>query len=516
MPATADGESALATSIRKEWMRQVSVVRKQEFAYLRGVLKRDAGDGAEPTLAGVPVRPPTAGKVRGDTLKKIDEIEAQLDNLWHATRSKLRESGFSLGSALSGTTLAQVSALRTAPLLPAATDTLQQASQFMRHTEMPSSVLLMPMVEAATTILSTDDAPQIQNVAPAPQASEPAASELALDTAATLFADADYRGAERALLRTVAGKRDVDVQCLLGLLEIYRATGDQVQFDALVLDYFHCWGGRTPQWHSGPVARPGAGKASYDVPADDTRFGTADLEAAQVWRCPALLNLAAARKLRAHWLANNPCGIDWTALSSIDAAASAELVACFTQAQSAPSQLVFVNMHKLLGVLEQATPQGQAHVARSLWELRFCLLSLMQMRTAFDTAVTDFCLTYIEPAPQWKVSQINFIGDALDAAPAPFDGSKARSWRLQGHVLGETGLGLPEIPALSKPQRIAISCAALVRMDAGAIAQLREWLHLAKAKMAEVHLQEVGVLVGTAWSAAGIGTLAQVHLRDFS
>jgi ABC-type transporter Mla MlaB component len=208
--------------------------------------------------------------------------------------------------------------------------------------------------------------------------------------------------------------------------------------------------------------------------------------------------------------------VDWTSLSTLDAAASAELVACFTQSQGAPSQLVFVDTPNLLYVLAQATPQGQPQVARSLWELRFCLLSLMQMRAAFDAAATDFCLTYLESAPVWKTSAIRFVGDALVPGKAPSAVPKNTPWQLSGHVLGATGLGLAELAERSTQPasaRIAIDCSALVRMDADAIAQLQRWLQSARLVQADVHLQDVGVLVGAAWASAGIEALAQVHLR---
>jgi hypothetical protein len=51
-------------------------------------------------------------------------------------------------------------------------------------------------------------------------------------------------------------------------------------------------------------------------------------------------------------------------------------------------------------------------------------------------------------------------------------------------------------------------------MDADAIAQLLQWLGSAQEKMADVHLQDVGLLVGVTWAGAGIDALAQVHLRD--
>lgn len=511
--ALADDEGAPSLSVRTEWMRQVHLVRKQEFSYLRSVLKREGGEASERTLAGMPVRAPTAGKIRGDTLKKIDEIEAQLDLLWLASRGKRSVSEFSSRSGLAGaslllespglTTISQLSAL------PAMSGVL---TQIMHHAEMPNSVLLTAAVDSH--FAPPELAPVASTVATKPKT--PGLSDAALSTAATLFASADYDRAAQHLLRALRdpGERAVQLQRLLALLDIYRATGNQAQFDWSVLEYFDHWDGGTPQWHTSPMVRVNVGKASPEAPPENARFAVSSLDDARVWRCPSLLNLAAARKLRAHWLASRHCGVDWTSLSTLDATASAELVACFTQAQGAPSQLIFVDTPNLLCVLEQATPQGQPQVARSLWELRFCLLELMQMRAAFDAAATDFCLTYIEPAPTWKTSKIHFIGDARTPAPLPAEAIQGSPWHLSGHVLGATGLGLPDLPEHPAPQRITVACAALVRMDAEAIAQLLTWLRSASEKKADVHLQGVGVLVGAAWAAAGIDALAQVHLRD--
>ena len=511
--ALAEDHGAPSLPVRSEWMRQVHLVRKQEFAYLRSVLKREGGDASERTLAGMPMRAATAGKARGDTLKKIDQIEAQLDLLWLASRGRRSVSEFSDLSGLAGASLlSETPGLATVSLLSALPATSGVLTQVMHHAEMPSSVLLTPA-------LDSDFAPP----APAPVASILATSpkklglyDAALSTAATLFASADYDRAAQHLLRALRdpGERAVQLQRRLGLLDIYRATGNQAQFDWSVLEYFDYWEGGTPQWHTASVARVNTGKTSPGAPPEDTRFAASALDDARVWRCPSVLNASAARKLRAHWLANRHFGVDWTSLSTLDAAASAELVACFTQAQGAPSQLIFVDTPNLLHVLQQATPQGQPQVARGLWELRFCLLGLMQMRAAFDAAATDFCLTYIESAPEWKASEIHFIGDTLVPEPARSQTPKDTPWHLSGQVLGATGLGLPELPAHPKPQRITVACAALVRMDADAIAQLRQWLGSAQEKMADVHLQNVALLVGVAWGSAGIDALAQVHLRD--
>ncbi len=509
--ATAESETARSKSFQSEWSHQVNLVRKQEFAYLRSVIKREGGVRSELTLAGMPVRSSKAEKVRGETLKKIEEIEAQLDLLWLASRGKRSNSGFTSRSGLDLASFLSASPGLTTASLPSALPA-GVLTQTLHHAEMPSSVLLTPTIESPAAT-SAELRPALRETH---FTQRPIFNDSALSAAAVLFASEDYDLAAQHLLRALRANdaRAVQLQRLLALLEIYRATGNQAQFDWSVLEYFDYWDGGTPQWHVSPKARTSTGKFSPGAPAENTRFAASSLNDARVWRCPSGLNAAAARKLRAHWLASRHCGVDWTSLSTLDATASAELVACFRQAQGAPSQLIFVDTPNLLYVLEQATPQGQPQVARSLWELRFCLLELMQMRAAFDAAATDFCLTYIEPAPVWKASEIHFIGDALVPVPLPAQANQGSPWHLSGHVLGASGLALPDLPEQPTPQRITIACAALVRMDAEAIAQLAQWLHGASEKKADVHLQGVGVLVGAAWAAAGIDALAQVHLRD--
>lgn len=509
----AEAVSARSKSIQAEWTRQVNLVRKQEFSYLRSVIKREGGDAAGQTLAGVPVRASTTGRVRGDTLKKIDEIEAQLDLLWLASHGKhsnsefISRSGFTDASLRSESTAPTQASLSSA--LPTTTGVLTQT---MHHAEMPSSALLAQTVNNPA-VTSTEPRTAVRETH---NPKMPIFSDPALLTAATLFTREDYDLAAQHLLRALRARdeRAVQLQRLLALLEIYRATGNQAQFDWSVLEYFDYWDGGTPQWHTSPKARASTVKFSRGTQVEKTRFAASSLNDARVWRCPSVLHAAAARKLCAHWLARRHCGVDWSSLSTLDAAASAELVACFTQAQGAPTQLIFVDTPNLLYVLEQATPQGQPQVPRSLWELRFCLLELMQMRAAFDAAATDFCLTYIEPAPMWKTSKIHFIGDARTPAPLPAQAIQGSPWHLSGQVLGASGLGLPDLNEQPAPQRITVACAALVRMDADAIAQLLQWLRRAREKKAEVHLHDVGVLVGAAWAAAGIDALAQVHLRD--
>jgi hypothetical protein len=236
-----------------------------------------------------------------------------------------------------------------------------------------------------------------------------------------------------------------------------------------------------------------------------------------VWRCPSILSRDAAGDLEAHWRSSRHCALDWTSLSSIDSEAAADLSTLFNAADQGPTQLVFFDTPNLLYVLEQATPQGQAKIARSLWELRFCFLKLMHMRAAFDAATADFCLTYIENAPEWQPGRARFDSDAVAvpfAALAGDAGVSETPWRLQGEVLGAHRIELPEPDLGSHQKIITIACATLVRMDDAATAQLVQWVRTAVKRGAQVHFADVSILVAAAWETAGLNAHAQIYPRD--
>jgi ABC-type transporter Mla MlaB component len=221
----------------------------------------------------------------------------------------------------------------------------------------------------------------------------------------------------------------------------------------------------------------------------------------------------AARGLIDHWRTHQHCEIDWQALVSIQAQAAELLAEELSAPAGEPLRLIFWGADHLLSGLAQATPQGQSQVPRGLWALRFCLLARMHLAAAYDKAATDFCLTYIAPAPPWWLSSLPFESDLQ----APITADRARDsleWQLQGHIVGVQGLDLPDLSGTLISQPVSINCAALLRMDPTAMAQWVRWLRSAKAKKVEIHLQNVGVLVGVAWVRAGVDHFGEIHPQE--
>ncbi|MDH4482575.1 MAG: hypothetical protein QE279_07695 [Rhodoferax sp.] len=513
-------EKRLRVPVRTDWMRQIHHIRKQEFAYLRSVQEREAS-GGEPALAGFRAASPSMGTVREDTIKKIDEIEARLNLQWVASSPRKQAEPVQV---LGGPFNPSVSTAPSSNPLTA----LGTFTQVMYDEEMPSSVLLVDTVDTfppRTTHTPATAAPdhgpaQVLPPTPLRTSKTQVQADKVLATVGVLFAHGENDLAAQHLLRAVRSNSEGKAlarRWLLALLEIYRATGNQAQFDWSVLEYFDYWDGVTPQWRSASTAVAPAQTPVLTNAAPSASFAESGMDQAVVWRCPSTLSRTAARDLKALWRTSSHCALDWTSLSTIEADAAADLSEFFNTTDQGPLQLVFFDTPNLLYVLDQATPQGQALVKRSLWDLRFCFLKLMHMRVAFDAATADFCLTYIEDAPVWQPGRARFDSDAL-AAPAaaitPDASAFATPWRLHGQLLGAQSIELPEPASGSQQNIITIACEALVRMDDAATAQLVQWAQTAAMRGAEVHFADVSLLVAAVWESAGLNAHAQVSLRD--
>ena len=522
--ASAEAEEEdrrLQVPARSEWMRQVHQIRKQEFAYLRSVQQREASAGGGDTLAGFQAVLPSLGTVREDTIKKIDEIEARLNLLWVSSSPKRQ----AMPEQASADPKNESQASNPPVHLSGQGNAFGTFTQVMYDEEMPSSVLLVNSVDSLPpqvnlSYTATQAASAKPALAPTPLPTAPLQADGVLATVGVLFAHGENDLAAQHLLRAVRSSGQSKAQArrwLLALLEIYRATGNQAQFDWSVLEYFDYWDGITPQWRNASTGDSPPRKPVLSTAAQPASFATSGMDQVAVWRCPSTLDRRAARDLKAHWRSSRHCALDWTSLSAIESEAAEDLSAFFNAVDQGPTQLVFFDTPNLLYVLEQATPQGQAQVARSLWDLRFCFLKLMHMQAAFDAATADFCLTYIEDAPVWQPGRARFDSDALagSASASSVDTSASDSpWRLHGQVLGVQGVALPG-PALGAQQKIiSVACAALVRMDDAATLQLVQWARAAVQGGAKVHFVDVSLLVAAAWEAAGLNAHAQVYLRD--
>ncbi|MDY0106184.1 MAG: hypothetical protein RBS27_05895, partial [Giesbergeria sp.] len=262
-----DKESQYSKQMLKEMIerkRRNDFVRRREFDQLRKLRQRDALSGqrtedpaARPSFFQSSLTSPDD---RAGTIKKIDEIEAQMSMQWWKSKqtgdappppateweSTALADGVARPDGVPGA--ATVSAQAFAPTapqsIPAALSPQAAAEPLFADDSMRiegfGNVSSRTLTAAAT--LSAGAPPPVPGAAPAPAPElEEFVHEPDLEEAAIRFANGDHAGAEAGLLDVLAqhGQDDADQQfdIWMTLFDLYRATGQQDRFDALAIDF---------------------------------------------------------------------------------------------------------------------------------------------------------------------------------------------------------------------------------------------------------------------------------------
>jgi ABC-type transporter Mla MlaB component len=422
---------------------------------------------------------------RATTLKKIDEIEAQMSMQWWKTKhgdatsrsgsstnfpmsshvppdAMGRNSGTSGAASLKSTAYTKTEPVPLAPvaddektapveLAPMLASVTPQAAE-LPPMEMDDS--LAPVSRAAPSVaparstgaptrspLPRGPASSMSSAVSAGGSSEPGATtgfsasklfaidveEFAhdpeLEEASIRFANGDDAGAEAGLLEVLspAGPRIDHDETWLTLFDLYRATGQQERFETAAIDFAGRFGRSAPQWFSIPEAVGRMQAAPAPPPA-----GGAAQQVAH-WTCPATLGTQTIAALGvALGKAPAPWRLSWVKLSSIDEGAVEGLTKLFTQWGSQPVQLRFIGADNLERVLKNATPSGDKAVNPSWWKLRMEVLRVMHRPDEFELVALDYCVTYEVSPPSWDSARCEY-------KPLQEDGSY-----VAGHtVIGE-------------------------------------------------------------------------------
>ena len=482
-------------------LRHMLLVRKQEFAYLRGVLKREQGPGTDHVMGGFPAGNAKGARARDETLKKIAAVEAQLESLWVASHANRPADPPAPVSA--PTQIADAAATAGVPQRPKDYSlALPPALPFM-----VKRGVQWDQDEPADTVAAL----RWHGVL------ESAASDETLVAAAVLFAHGKFKQASDQLLEALKAKPERQQQTFalaLCLLEVFRAKGDQRRFDWAVLEYVEYWNGVTPQWHSDAAPDNPSTQTSKAAERNRQADGMDDpLE--DFWRCPSTWDAKVSQTLLRDLEHRRSYAIDWAELRHITTEAAALASPAIAKLCERPVHLVFFATANLLAVLRNNTPQGQPLSDRSPWDLRFGLLQLACEPEEFECAALEYCMTYLETGPSWKPALGSFVGD--DASPPALaartrQSSAAPVWQLHGEVLGSYSLGLPNPHEHPTPTCIRIACHELVRMDGSSTSALLEWISGAQTQTNEIHFDGVSLLVAAFWTALGIDRQVRIHL----
>lgn len=560
-PEQESGYDKQALKAMIERKRQNDFVRKREFDQLRKLRNRDpsatAAALARPSFFQTSIATDPDG--RAITLKKIDEIEAQMSKQWWKGKhdAAAPQPGFPVAHPAAGDVDLPVSVGPTT--LPSGV----AASQFgaTQASELHSSVPGAGASQYAPTQVGTLVPPPPMSSHVPLQASahgslsRPAASDenpdltfstsklFAIDVgdmatdpeleeAAIRFANGDDAGAENGLLnalRSLGATSEAYTAWAAALMDLYRATHNRARFDWAVVELAHLWVDGVPGWS--PLADPQQGMATTAAAlfAASQSGRTVLMSGAAIWHSPADLTEASMETLR-EALSSHPMPwlLDWSALRRVDSPAMVLLGGLFGSLCDEAVALQFAGAHSLVQALRALTPSGDRSVPADWWAVRLNALRTMQMLDEFELAALDYCVTYEVSPPAWEPARCHYesaetagaaysVSTSADAATVPMglDSVQLSSGlELRGEVLGDATQALAGLESAQLPGgRIVVSCKNLIRVDFSAAGSILNWVASRQAEGHLVQFQDVHRLVAAFFNVIGINEHARVVPR---
>jgi ABC-type transporter Mla MlaB component len=525
-------KQALKAMIERK--RQNDFVRRREFDQLRKLRSRDATAVAalgRPSYFQSSMASDQDG--RAVTLKKIDEIEAQMSKQWWKGKQEAVKP-LTGAAPLAGkaTGPANVDGAKESVSISLLSDHFATTRSPALTTAHPGGDSLSSQMRAGATpdgrraaASSTGRAGLGVESYAASDVGFSASNLFALDVgqmatdpeleeAAIRFANGDYAGAEQGLLDALREQKvssSVSLSWVAAVLDLYRATHDQRKFAQAVAEFSGILGSIAPQWAE-------LGDLAPAMVTPTARVAAKPL----MWESPAQLSAQAMEALRDALGANPmPWRLGWSNLAGVDANAMPLLAGLFGSLCDEPVSLDFAGQEKLVQVLHLITPSGDRGVDPAWWGLRMNVLRALHMPDAFELAALDYCVTYEAPPIPWKDAQCTFVGaeavQASVAAPssaqaAAVDG--ATQFVLRGELLGDVMQALPASLALGgQDSRVLVGCHDLVRVDFAAAGSLLNWAATRHAEGCQVQFRDVHRLVAAFFTVIGINEYAQVAPR---
>jgi hypothetical protein len=510
-----------------ERKRRNDFVRKREFDMLRKVRREGLSSEQLAALEGISrlddsESKPESGAKADQTVKaKIDEIEQQMVGEGGFATTSRRATGFG-GTAPGGLNAAPAPA-RHEPASAARSATAKVADAVAARAPAPApAAAKAPLnLNAAVPEFGGSDV-EVSEVVHDPE----------LDEAVIAFANADFEGCEQSLvaLTGAGGSRAQHAETWLVRFDLYRAIGQQHQFESLALDYAQQFGWSAPQWFSMP-------KLGAEAASEERRPARAHVSGEIGWVCPELLDADAVAKLRSQALQMPlPWVFDFSALRSIDAEASAKLSELFRHWAAEPLEMRWLGGERLFEVLADAAPTGVRDADPAFWVLRLDALRLANRPDAFDEAAIDYCVTYEVSPPSWErarctvhvsgsavstqspplsmVSDVSttFVESSMSGDTGPFE---IAGVELSGQLVGDIGPTLAKLDTeLGNASLVNVSCAKLIRVDFIAAGDLLNWVLARRAESRVVTFCDAQRLVALFFGAMGINEHAKVKVRN--
>jgi len=559
-------ESGYSKQMLKEMIerkRRNDFVRRREFDMLRKLRRSEAIAGHDPAArpsffqSSLPSRPDD----RASTLKKIDEIEAQMSQQWWKTKSAdISSTGGGLvtstGPAAPVSSYSGPGGLATTRGAGLVSETLPAHALPHALSEELSFELPLLQPQAPAPVMPPPPPPP-RDTAPAwlgtdfglaEQAEvsgftlskafamdvEELADDAELEDVAIRFAHGDDAGTEVALRALVGagGARQDHEETWLALFDLYRAIGQPGRFDDAAVEFANRFGRSAPQW---TTARDPASRVLTTVVAAPPVGHPAD------WICPAVLTVQTVQTLQLA-LARSapPWRLSWARLTRIDEAALEPLSRLFAQWAGQPVRLHFIAAQQLDELLRQPTVSGDPNVSPAWWKLRMEALRVMHRADEFEMVALDYCVTYEVSPPSWDSPRCQYKALAADGGDGDLPSVPSEGFRdsapnsmpasafgdgpvsrltpqlqaeLSGHLRGDISAVLDKFPAVMAGELLLVSCASLTRVDFAAAGSLLNWCTARQSEGCLLHLTDVHRLVAAFFKVVGISGAARISLR---
>lgn len=553
-----DRESQYSKQMLKEMIerkRRNDFVRRREFDQLRKLRQRELLQGHRtedtsnrPSFFQSSMASPDE---RAVTLKKIDEIEAQMSQQWWKSKQSGNEAGETMPLTMpTGETQpapgpdAQAADDRAfAPTAPVTLGSPLAAASAAPTAPSPVAPLFANDSMAVGRFGGVDAALQAEpevhpsfsptvpgGVAPVVVQLERFVHDPDLEEAAIRYANGDHEGAESGLLQVLEQHRQDDpeqqLELWMTLFDLYRATGQQDRFESLAIDFAAQYSRSAPLWFSLPD------QLGLQVSSSDPA-GEAPGRREFSWNAPQRLAVSSVAALQASVeRAASPWTLAWSRIAGIDDAAVPLLADLFTRWADKQGQFVFSGVDRLETLLEIMTQSGDRTSGTEWWRLRMSALRLMGRPDEFELVALDYCVTFEVSPPSWVAPKCSYSDDNASATaqpqanerdmlasdfgeltlPPPIDNGPAAL--LSGVIEGDAVPLLQPLQELVKPGvPLVIACDKLMRIDFAAAGSVLNWAADLQSQGHVVHFQNLHRLIAVFFNVIGINEHAWVIPR---
>jgi len=532
-----DQESAQssAQTIKRVLERKAhnDAVRRREFAQLRK-LRHASAEEAVALVARDSFFLDSSSfqqlEERALTLKKIDEIEAQMSKQWWKTRQDSPVQAAKQPEPAPGELPDEDDAtpgeslVSFAPTVPADFEALSgpRSSQTGANTSVPlngaaprsrqsGKAKSTPARTFELTGNSAFSASKLMTVEMGQTLSDPT-----LEDAAIRFANGDDAGAEAVLLEGLRGDQaeaSSREAWSAALFDLYRGLGLQQRFDVFALDYAQRCGRTAPPWFSTPQVLSGLASGA-SIPLRGQAVGGA-------WVCPDVADaLALSRLDRVLGAGSNQLLLDWRQFVTVSSDLAPTLAALLHRCSEQPFSLQILGEDVLAKFLLAQTPVGNNRVDRAWWLARMDWLRLLGRQSEFEAASMDYCITYEVSPPVWQVVKCSRNVPADADVTGTFDVTARNDldadaqMEFKGELKGDMGVHFSKVSSAgSASMFLSVDCERLIRVDFAAAGSILNWTAARRASGQKTEFVQVPRLVAAFFSLIGINEHVRIMVR---